>query len=115
MSERIIVGFVKEIFKNSDTPLSVKEVNEKLYSIGMKLDHEKVRRCIVNLHGRKFIETAVTDFRNGCTYKIKQPKPKEIVIVMDDNRSEYEKMKFPIPSLTGTARVFNYFGEKSFD
>ena len=115
MSERIIVGFVKEIFKNSDAPLSVKEVNEKLDSIGMKLDHEKVRRCIVNLHGKKFIETVLLDYKNGCTYQLKQQKPKEIVIMDRDNRSEYEKMKFPFPAFIGTARVFDYCGEKSFD
>lgn len=86
--------------------MTVKDVNEKLVAAGMKLDHEKVRRCIVNLYGRRWLETVTTNYKNGSTYQIRTSSPKIEIVMPPDARSEYEKMKYPVPMLSGEARVF---------
>ena len=114
MSQRIIVGIVKEIFLAADHPLTVVEVNARLDAAGLKLDKEKVRHCIVNLYGRKWLESVTTDYKNGSTYQIYKTNPVAKIVTHDilkkDTRSEFEKRIFPIPTMTGNSRIVT-FGE----
>lgn len=114
MSQRIIAGFVREIFKAADRPLTVVDVYTRLESAGLKLDREKVRHCVVNLYGRKFIESVTTDYKHGSTYQLRNPElvmPAPITkLLQNDTRSEWEKKRYPLPTLTGNVRMVS-FGE----
>jgi hypothetical protein len=106
MSDRIIVGIVREIFKGATAPMTVRDVNKKLIAAGMRIDPEKVRKCIVNLYGRKWIESVTTDYKNGSTYQIRTKPSTPKIVIIPDNRTEYEKMKYPQPMFKGEPRVF---------